>query len=224
VILRAEVIERGLPRQRLDPAHTGRGRAVAKRHEDADIAGLAHMGAAAKLQRIGLPVAALARPVQRAHRHDPHLVAVFLAEKRLRPDAARVVRRHDPGFHGRVLADEIVHLPLDLRNLLQAQRLAMAEVEAQPVGRIERAALRHVIAKRAAQRLVQQVRGRMVGADRAAAGVIDLQHGGLAGAISPSVTSARCRNTPATFLVSVTRRAVSVFSVPVSPTWPPASA
>jgi hypothetical protein len=48
---------------------------------------------------------------------------------------------------------------------LQVQRLAMAEVEAQPVRRIERAALRHVIAKRAAQRLVQQMRRGMVGAN-----------------------------------------------------------
>jgi hypothetical protein len=80
-----------------------------------------------------------------------------------------------------VLADEGVHLALDLRQFLAGQRLAVAEVEAQPVGRVERAALRHVIAKRAAQRLVQQVRGGVVGADRAAAGVIDLQHGGLAG-------------------------------------------
>jgi hypothetical protein len=82
-----------------------------------------------------------------------------------------------------------------------------------------------VIAERATQRLVQEVRGRMVGADRAAARMVDLQHGGLAGRDLTLVTSAMCRKTPATFLVSVTRAVpVSVFTVPVSPTCPPASA
>ncbi len=59
----------------------------------------------------------------------------------------------------------------------------MAEVEAQPVGRVERAALRDVVAQRLAQRLVQQVRGRVVGADRGAAGVVDLELGALPAAI-----------------------------------------
>ena len=56
----------------------------------------------------------------------------------------------------------------------------MAEVKAQAIGGVEAALLGHVIAKRATQRLVQQVGGRVVGPDRAAAGVIDLQPRGLA--------------------------------------------
>ena len=56
----------------------------------------------------------------------------------------------------------------------------MAEVEAQPVGRVERAALGDVVAQRASQRLVQQVRRRMVGADRAPTRVIDLEHRAVA--------------------------------------------
>ena len=51
----------------------------------------------------------------------------------------------------------------------------MREVEAQPVGRDQRALLRHVIAQHLAQRLVQQMRGGMVLADGGAARVIDLQ-------------------------------------------------
>jgi hypothetical protein len=45
------------------------------------------MGAAAQFQAVGPPVGALARAVQRAHRHHAHFVAVFLAEQRLRPKA-----------------------------------------------------------------------------------------------------------------------------------------
>ena len=56
----------------------------------------------------------------------------------------------------------------------------MAEVKAQPVRRIQAAPLRHMIAKRVAQRLMQQVRGRVVGADRAAAVMVDLKLRGLA--------------------------------------------
>ena len=46
-------------------------------------------------------------------------------------------------------------------------RLGMEEIEAQPVGRDQRALLRHVIAQHLAQRLVQQVGGRMVGTEAA---------------------------------------------------------
>ena len=51
----------------------------------------------------------------------------------------------------------------------------MAEVEAQAVGRHERALLGHVIAEHLAQRLVQQMGRRVVGADGRAALVIDDQ-------------------------------------------------
>ena len=51
----------------------------------------------------------------------------------------------------------------------------MGEIEAQPVGRDQRALLRDMVAEHLAQRLVQQMGGGMVGADRGAARVIDLQ-------------------------------------------------
>ena len=54
-------------------------------------------------------------------------------------------------------------------------RLRMREVEAQPVGRDERALLRDVIAQHLAQRLVQKMRRGMVLADRAAPRVIDVE-------------------------------------------------
>ena len=85
---------------------------------------------------------------------------------RLRAKAARLIRGHHTGFHRAVLTDVIVHLALDLLQLLRRQALAMGEIETQPVIGIERAALRDVIAQRPAERLVQQVRGGVVGADR----------------------------------------------------------
>ena len=51
----------------------------------------------------------------------------------------------------------------------------MREVEAQAVGRDQRAALGDVIAEHLAQRFVQQMRRRVIGADRAAPPVIDLE-------------------------------------------------
>ena len=61
-ILRGEIRARGLAGQRLDAAHAGGDRAFADDLEQADIAGAAHMGAAAELDRIG--AAALASPVR----------------------------------------------------------------------------------------------------------------------------------------------------------------
>ena len=51
----------------------------------------------------------------------------------------------------------------------------MREIEAQPVGRDERALLRHVRTQHLAQCLVQEVRRRVVGARRRAARVLDLE-------------------------------------------------
>ena len=59
------------------------------------------------------------------------------------------------------------------RQLVVLDRLRMAEVEAQAVGRHERALLGDVIAEHLAQRLVQKMRRRVVGADRRAALAVD---------------------------------------------------
>src|SRR5207244_10771970 len=56
----------------------------------------------------------------------------------------------------------------------------MAEVEAQPVGRHERPLLRDMLAEPPAQRLVQQVGHRVVGAQLAAAQAVDPQLDGIA--------------------------------------------
>ena len=111
-------------------------------------------------------------------------------------------------------------------SLLGADRLGVREVEAQPVGRDQRALLRDVIAEHLAQRLVQEMGRRMVGADRrrgardrrrAASAIADLERALLDHA-------AWTKRSPGFFCVSVTRtRTPSPRHRPVSPTWPPDS-
>ena len=52
----------------------------------------------------------------------------------------------------------------------------MREVETQPIRRHERALLLHVIAQHAPQRLMQDVRRRVIGARRAAARMVDFEN------------------------------------------------
>jgi hypothetical protein len=114
---------------------------------------------------------------------------------------------------------KLVHLGLDLGQFFGRHRLGMAEIETQPVGRVQRAALRDMIAKRAAQRLVQQVGGRVVGADRAAAVVIDRSCAPCPRADRAQRDLGHMDEQPAGFAVSVTRTgAGSVLIRPVSPT------
>ena len=59
--------------------------------------------------------------------------------------------------------------------LIIADRLRMGEIESEAVGRDKRALLRDVIAENLAERLMQKMRRRMVGANGATARVIDLE-------------------------------------------------
>ena len=74
----------------------------------------------------------------------------------------RLVERHDVREHGQVLEDLLVHAPLDRGALFRRQRLAVREVEAELVGADGRAGLLHVVAERLAERLVQEMRRRVV--------------------------------------------------------------
>ena len=117
-----------------------------------------HMRAAAQFDRPAERVAA--EPF--AHRDHAHFVAVFFAEQRARAGGARIIERHQARRHRGILQHEIVGDVLDLLDLLRRHRLGMREVETQTVGRDQRALLRDVIAEHLAQRLVQQMRRRMV--------------------------------------------------------------
>jgi len=78
--------------------------------------------------------AQLARQAVVADLHHPDDLAVLLAEQRHRAERARLVERRRERAHGMVLEDPGVGLILDVAQLLGAQRLAVAEVEAQLVG------------------------------------------------------------------------------------------
>ena len=160
--------ERRSPRQRLDAPHARAAGAVAQDHASANITGLTHMRAAAQLNAVGLAIAALAC-IRAPHRHHAHFIAVFLTKERLRANRPRVIRRHYPCFHARVLPDEGIHLCLNLCQFPRTQRFGVAEIKAQPIRCIERAALAHVIAQGCTQGFVQQVGGRVVGANGTAA-------------------------------------------------------
>ena len=57
--------------------------------------------------------AAVVAAVDRSHRHDAHLVAVFLAEQRARAGGARFVEPHQPGHDRRVLQHDAIGDVLD---------------------------------------------------------------------------------------------------------------
>jgi hypothetical protein len=79
---------------------------------DPDVAGLPHMGAAAKLDRIGRASRPLPEPVSVPIDTTRTSSPYFSPNSACAP-APRVVGRHDPRLDGRVLADEVVHLRLD---------------------------------------------------------------------------------------------------------------
>ena len=95
-----------------------------------------------------------------------------------------------------------------------AHRLGVREVEAQPVGRHQRALLRHVGAEHLAQRLVQEVGGGVVGARGRAPRVIDDQLDRVAGLEGALLDAADVHDqtSPSFFCVSVTRN-----SAPLAP-------
>ena len=68
------------------------------------------------------------------------------------------------GTHLAVVADAGIDLCLDRRDVVLGQRLRMAEIEAQAVRGDQRAFLRHMLAEAVPQRLMKQMRDRMIGA------------------------------------------------------------
>src|SRR5665213_2934987 len=153
--------------QRLDAPHARGDRAFGGYLEEADIDGPRHMRAAAKLDREMLGRRAL-RIFVFTHRHDAHLVAVFLAEQRQGAFLHRQIGRHQPRAHLGVLADAGIDLAFDRRHIVGRERLGLREIEAQALGRHERALLRDMLAEAPAQRLMQQMRDRMIGAQAVA--------------------------------------------------------
>src|SRR4051812_23813853 len=178
VQLRVHHRERGEAGGRLDAPDAGRDAALRIDFEHADIAGAGDVRPSAEL-------------AGGADIEDSHLIAVFLAEQHHGAGALRLLDRHHLRASRRVLEDLRVDASLDLADLRLGHRLVVREVEARLVRVDQRAALLHVRPEHFAQRLVHQVRHRMVahGAlaqrriDARVDAIADLERAALEGAV-----------------------------------------
>ena len=107
------------PGQRLDAAHAGGDRALADHRDQADVAGAAHMGAAAQLDRPAERILAVLAGAL-AHRDDADLVAIFLAEQRAGAGLARLVHAHQARGDLVVLQHHVVGDVLDAGEFFRA--------------------------------------------------------------------------------------------------------
>ena len=145
-----------------DAAHAGGDAFFGNDAQQAYVARARHMGAAAEFHR-----------ETAAHGEHTHPVAVLLAEQGPRAPLQGVVEGQF--FHAdfRVGADLSIRQRFHLRQLVAAERLRIAEVEAQAVGGDQRAFLFHMIAEHFAQGGVQEVGGGVVQRDVAAPRRVD---------------------------------------------------
>ena len=174
------VLARVVAGQRLDAADAGGNRAFAGHRNQADIAGAAHMGAAAQFDRPAERVAACARallPIDTTRTSSPYFS----------PNSARApASRASSTAISRVVTSSFSSTTSLAMSSMRASSSGvigfwMHEVEAQPVRRHQRAALRDVVAEHLPQRLMQQMRRGVMGADRGAPGVIDFERQRRAG-------------------------------------------
>src|SRR6202790_5884893 len=124
--------------------------------------------------------AQLDRPAHRVaaalpHGDDPDLVAVFLAEQSARAGSDGVVAAEKARNDRCILQHEIVGDIFDALYFLAAHGFGVRKIEAQAVGRDQRALLRYVIAEDLPQGFVEKMRRGMILADRAAPRVVDLK-------------------------------------------------
>src|SRR5216683_6076108 len=136
----ANRFERALPGEHFDPAHSRRDARFRFELEEADIARAIYVRAAAKFDR------------EIAHAHDAHDIAVLVAEERKRTSFNRVVVSHLLGRDFGVLANARVDIFFDRREVALAHWPLMAEIEAQPIWRDQRARLMDVRTQDFAQR------------------------------------------------------------------------
>ena len=209
--------------ERLDAAHAGRDRALADHRDQPDVAGAAHVGAAAQLDRPAHGVAAgFVSPMATTRTSSPY----FSPNSARAPDAMASSTAISRVVTGEFCSTTSLAMSSTRSISCGRHRLGMREVEAQPVGRHQRALLRHVIAEHLAQRLVQQVGRRMMLADGAAARMIDLERERRADLERALLDRAGMHEQVARLLLGVgdaKAHAVARASMPVSPTWPPDS-
>ena len=135
-----------------DAPHAGGDAAFIDDLADADIAGAAHVRAAAQLL------------AETGHGDHAHLLAVFFAEQRHGAGGDGLIERHDVGVDLGVAEDLLVHEPLDFFDFGAVHGGVVGEIEAQAAGLHHAAGLLDVRAQHLAQRGVQQMRGGVIAA------------------------------------------------------------
>jgi hypothetical protein len=210
-----ECVDGGLAADGLDAADAGGDGGLAEDLAVANDAGAGDVGAAAEFL------------AEVADGDDADVVLVLLAEEGHGAGGAGVLEGHDFRLDGLVAADVVVHEALDVLQAGGVDALEVGKVEAQAIRRDERARLVHVIAQHVLQRALEEVgRGVVVLDARAAVGVdarVDTRRPTLS---TPRLTLREVDRHLADerFVPVICALPSAVSSVPVSPTWPPASA
>ena len=136
--------------QRLNTPHAGSHACLGYDFKQGDLAGVGHMGSAAKL--LG----------ELAHGNHPDLLAVFLTEQRHGAGFFCFLNSHHLGNHRKRRLDLLVYQSLHLLDFLCRHGLEMGEVKAQAGGGYQRTFLLHVGAQNGLQSLLQQMGGTVV--------------------------------------------------------------
>ena len=151
-----QLAERFPPGDGFDAADARRRAALVGDHENADVVGLVHMGAAAQL---------VGEDFLLAHADIAHHFAVFFPKEGHRALVQGFLQGAVLHVQFVVIEDFVVDVTLDLLDLLVGQRFGVGEVEAQAVGGDQRPGLPGVGAEDVMQGGVQQVGGGVVAHD-----------------------------------------------------------
>ena len=217
VLLLAEALDRADAGDRLDAAQVRADRPLGHDLHRADVAERGGRGCRRTAR-------SSARPASSTRTMSP-----YLSPKKAMAPSSRasslVVSKWRTGALARISR---VGQVLDGPDLLGRDRLEVAEVEAQPVGRHQRALLLDVVAEHLAQRPVQDVGAGVVAADGVAALAVDAARRPSWPGLDRALDAPRrvaVQAGQAVGGVDAPRAVpVSVVMVPVSPTWPPDSA
>src|SRR5207248_650692 len=112
------------------------------------------------------------------HLDGTHLLTVLLTKQRQRPPRNGTVEVHHGKVQGRISPDLLVNQALDAIQFTLAEAGKMRKIEPQAVRRHQRPSLLDVLAQDLPQGCMQEVRGRMILADRLPAWRINVElHG-----------------------------------------------
>ena len=145
-----EKIERAAAGHRFDATHSCRDTGFAHHLEKRDLGRVPDVRTAAQLH------------AQAGDSHDPHDVAVLLAEQRHRPARDRLGVRLLLECELYALENPAIDEVFDFRELLGAERTVVRKIESQSIGRDKRPGLMHVLAEDLSERGVEKVRGGVI--------------------------------------------------------------